>query len=224
MALTGGATQKQWLRSNFRLTIDGLDCTRVNLIESLVVRQAVVESPVGELRDYEKEPSAVDVGDFVLTLAESHSQDWYAWHHDFVVRGYSGAQFEKAGKLQFIAPNLRDVLFELSFKGLGIHRLAAEPHQAAAEGIRRVRASMYCEELTFAIPAGATSAPATATSPNGSAPSPNGGTPAAAPPPSRVEAVPTIAPLRPESLLPAREGAPPASVRSSVRHGPTVGS
>jgi T4-like virus tail tube protein gp19 len=208
VSMAKGDRPKQWLRSNFRLTIDGLDCTRVNRIESLVVRQAVMESAVGELRDYEKQPSAVDVGDLVLTLAESHAQGWYAWHHDFVVRGDSGAQFEKAGKLQFLAPNLQDVLFELSFRGLGIHRLSREPQQeGAAEGIRRAKASMYCEELTLAIPAGATSATATATGANGSAPSPNGGAPTAGPPPSRAEAIPTLAPSRPESLLPARVGA-----------------
>jgi len=202
----GGGKPKQWLRSNFQLTIDGLDCKMVNRIESLVVRQAVVEGAVGEQRDYLKQPYAIDVGDLVLTLAESHAQDWYAWHHDFVVRGNNGAPFEKTGKLQLLAPSTREVLFELTFKGLGIHRLAGERQsEAGAEGISRVRASMYCEEVTFAVPS--VMATASATSGNGSAPPPNGGEPAAPPPPSRVEAVAALARLEPERLLPAREGA-----------------
>jgi hypothetical protein len=199
--------QKQWLRSNFRLTIDGLDCTRVNRVEPVIVRQAVAEDQVGELRDYERQPSALDVGDLVVTLPESDAQNWYAWHHDFVIQGYAGSQFEKTGKLELLASNLKDVVFELAFKGLGIHRLAAErPQEATAQGISRVRASMYCEELTFAIPT-AWLATATPTSGNGSAPPPGGGEPAALPPPSRIEAVAALARLEPEALLPARVGA-----------------
>jgi tail tube protein gp19 len=206
VSLVRGTQKKQWLRSNFRLTIDGLDCTRVNRIESLVVRQAVEESPVGEQRISTQQPSAIDIGDLVLTLPESHAQDWYAWHHDFVVQGNVGALFERTGKLQFLAPNLQDVVFELAFKGLGIHRLAAERQQeATVQEISRVRASMYCEELTFAI--GSTSPTSTATSGNGSAPPPSGGESAAPAPPSRVEAVVALAQLEPERLLPAREGA-----------------
>jgi hypothetical protein len=201
-------TQKQWRQSNFRLTIDGLDCTRVSRIESLAVRQAVVEDAVGELRDYLKQPYAVDVGDLVVTLPESHAQDWYAWHHDFVVQGNSSPPFEKTGKLQFLAANLKDVLIELTFKGLGIHRLAAErPEGAMATGISRVRASMYCEELTLTVPAWSTSATATAISGNGTAPAPGGGESAAPAPPSRVEAVAALPQLEPEILLPARVGA-----------------
>ena len=114
----------------------------MNRIESLVVRQAVAESPVGEERTYAQETSAVDVGDLVLTLAESHPQDWYAWHHDFVVKGNNGPPFEKSGKLEYLAPNQKDVVVELGFNGLGIHRLASEPQ--GGEGVSRVRASMYC--------------------------------------------------------------------------------
>src|SRR4051812_48730780 len=45
------AVQKKWLPSNFRLKIDGLDCTRVNKIEAITVKQKVIEHQVGELRD-----------------------------------------------------------------------------------------------------------------------------------------------------------------------------
>ena len=103
----GKGTQKQWRRSNFRLTIDGLDCTRVSRIESLLVRQPVVQGALGEARIYEAEPSALDIDDLIVTLSESHAQDWYAWHHDFVVQGNNSALSEKTGKLQFLAPNMK---------------------------------------------------------------------------------------------------------------------
>mgnify|MGYP003694607843 CR=1 FL=1 len=42
----GSEGQKKWLSSNFRLTIDGLDCTKVNKVEALTIKQKVVENPV----------------------------------------------------------------------------------------------------------------------------------------------------------------------------------
>jgi hypothetical protein len=209
---------KQWFRSQFRLTIDGLDCSGVSRIEPLVARQALVESPAGAgaLRDYIQEPSALDVGDLVVTLRESQAQDWYAWQDELVPaqrqlgrvldrdrpllatdvgrRGNLGPAFERTGKLQFLAPNARDAIFELGFKGLGIYRLAAE-QEAATQGISVVRASMYCEELTFAVPAPSTSATGATAA--------NGGNGAA----SRAETVAGLTRSPPETLLPAREGA-----------------
>src|SRR5262245_60977169 len=53
-----GVTSKQkvWLPSNFKVTIDGLDCTRVRSVESFTVKQSVVTDDIGDARDYEKEP------------------------------------------------------------------------------------------------------------------------------------------------------------------------
>jgi hypothetical protein len=205
----------QWFRSHFRLTIDGLDCSGVSRIEPLVARQALVESPAA-MRDYIQEPSALDVGDLVLTLRESQAKDWYAWQDELLPaqrqlgrvlegdrpflatdvgrRGNLGPAFERTGKLEFLAPNARDAIFELGFKGLGIYRLAAE-QEAATQGISLVRASMYCEELTFAVPAPSTSATGATVA--------NGGNGAA----SRVDTVVGLTRLAPETLLPAREGA-----------------
>jgi hypothetical protein len=209
--LGGSLTKdKHWRGSNFQLAIDGLDCKRVSRIESIVVRQPLMESPVGEARAYGAEPSALDIGDLVVTLAESHAQDWFAWHDDFVVKGKNSPPSEKTGKLQFLAPNLKDVIVELDFKRLGIHRLATERQQQQADGVSRVRASMYCEEVTFAVPTGWNSGgtvPATAKGGNGSTPPPSGGAAAAATPPSRVEAIAALERFEPETLLPAREGA-----------------
>jgi len=52
---------KQWLPSNFKLRIDGLDkgCMKVNKIEALTVKQKVTENAIGEQRDYQKEAVAV---------------------------------------------------------------------------------------------------------------------------------------------------------------------
>lgn len=139
--------QKKWLPSNFKLTIDGLDCTRVNKIEALTVKQKVVENPVGELRDYEKEPSHLEFSDLVVTLSESHAADWYKWHEEFVIKGNNGPEMTKTAKLIYLTPNLQDHLFTVTCHHIGIFKLQPEKVEAGSENIRRVRAEMYVESM-----------------------------------------------------------------------------
>ncbi len=153
------AIQKKWLPSNFRLKIDGLDCTRVNKIEAITVKQKVVENAVGELRENEKEPAYLEIPNLVVTLAESHSKEFYDWHENFVIKGNNSQDQEKNGTLEFLTPNLQEVLFTLDFRRLGIFKLAPEKVEAGNENIRRIKAEMYCEDMGFSYgpsPAGVT--------------------------------------------------------------------
>jgi T4-like virus tail tube protein gp19 len=148
----GAVVQTKWLPSNFRLKIDGLDCTRVNKIEAFVIKQAIVENAVGEFRDYEKEPAHLEIPDLVITIAENNADDFISWHEDFVIKGNNGDDREKNGTLEFLTPNLQEVLFTIGFQHLGIYKLAPVEVQAGAENIRRLQAWMYCEQMTFAAP------------------------------------------------------------------------
>ena len=139
--------QKKWLPSNFKLDIPGLDCTRVNKIGELVVKQKVVENPVGELRDYEKEPAHAEFGNVVVTMAESYADTWYKWFEEFVVKGNCGQDQEKNGSLTYLTPDLKTELFRVTFSNLGIFKLNEEHAEAGSEGIRRVKAELYVEKM-----------------------------------------------------------------------------
>jgi hypothetical protein len=143
--------QKQWLPSNFRLRVDGLDvpCARINKIEALTVKQKNTDNAVGEMRDYEKEPAYLEIPNVVITTAESHSDDLYKWHENFVIKGMNGDDMEKSGSLDYLSPDLNQVLFTVTLKHLGIFKLTADKVESGAEGIRRVKAEMYCEEMSF---------------------------------------------------------------------------
>jgi len=152
----GGGTidakkQKQWLPSNFRLKIDGLEepCSKVNKIEALTIKQKVTENAVGEMRDYEQEATSVEIPHLVITLAESHSKPLYDWHQDFVINGNCTEDKEKGGSLEYLANDLKTVLFTLTFSHLGIFKVSPDKMEAGAEGIRRVKAEMYCEDIRF---------------------------------------------------------------------------
>jgi len=148
-APSAGKRQKTWLPSNFRLKIDSVDCKNVSKIQAITVEQKAEQSQVGEMRDAEKDPAHAEIGDLVVTVAESHSADFVGWHDDFVIKGNNGAGAEKTGTLEFLAPDLKEVLFTLEFKGLGIFKLEREAPAGTGETIRMLRASIYCEELVF---------------------------------------------------------------------------
>ena len=151
-----------WAVSNFRIKIDGLDCTHVSKVDPIAATAITVASPVGQFRDYSLQPTHLECSDLVLTLADSAAQSFYDWHNDFVVNGNNGADKEKAGTIEILDRTLKTTLFTLSFSGLGIFELAPSEGDGNSPEIRRVVASLYCETITFAL-----GAPATPVAPDG---------------------------------------------------------
>jgi len=153
----GKGEQKKWLPSNFRLRIDGLEaaCKAVNKIEALTIKQKVVEDPIGEHRDYQKLPASIEYPNLVITCSEAQADDLYKWHEDFVIGGNNGQDKEKGGTLEYLSANTKDTLFTLTFSGLGIFKLTPEKVEAGSENVRRVKAEMYCEQITFKEGSGA---------------------------------------------------------------------
>lgn len=143
------AVQKQWKNNTFRLVIDGFDCTRVNKIEALTVKQKVIEQAVGEMRDYEKEPGHVEIPNLVFTLPESHAEEVFKYHEDFVIKGNCSQDKEKGGTLTYLAQDLKTELFSLTFVQLGIFKCTPDKTDAGSEQVRRVKVEMYCEDIQF---------------------------------------------------------------------------
>jgi phage tail-like protein len=147
--------QKKWLPSNFRLQIANLDCTRVNKIEAITVKQKVVENPVGEMRAYQKEPASVEAPNLVITLAEASAMGFSNWQKESVMSGKNSKANAKTGQLDYLTEDLREPLFTLHFQNLGIFKLTPEKVEAGSENIRRVKAEMYCESIQFVYSASA---------------------------------------------------------------------
>ena len=143
------AKQKQWLTSNFRLRIDGTDCTRVNKIEALTVKQKNVANPVGEMRDYEQEPANLEIPNLVVTMPESHSKEFFDWHTRFVINGENGDSMEKGGTLEYLSSDLKTTLFTINFEHLGIFKISPDSVESGSDNIRRVKVEMYCENMSF---------------------------------------------------------------------------
>lgn len=160
-AAIGKNEQKLFLPSNFRLTIDGLDCTKVAKIDSLTVKQSAVTDDIGDARDYEKEPGKIEFPNLKISLAAASAGTWRTWFADFVIAGNNGEDREKHGKIELLAPNRQTVLATITLLGLGIYRLDDDWTAAeTSDKVRRIEAELYCEQMKLAVGAAAAPAPA----------------------------------------------------------------
>ena len=143
--------KKLWLPANFRLEIEGLECRKASKVDALTVRQAIASDEVGDTRDYQREPTAIEFPNLRITLAESDAQSWVDWHEDFVVKGNNDESREKNGALVFLSPDLKTELIRISFANLGIFRLAPAMSAGEADAIQRFTAELYCERMEFLV-------------------------------------------------------------------------
>jgi hypothetical protein len=141
--------QQKWLVNNFKLSIDGVNTAYVNKIDAIVIKSNFSDFVSGDSRETQKVLSSLEIPNVKLSVAESHADDFFKWHEDFVIKGNNGASQEKKGSLSFLSPDLKTELFRLDFFGLGIFALDPDPLQMNTESIRRVTAQLYCESMSF---------------------------------------------------------------------------
>jgi phage tail-like protein len=153
---------RAWRPANFRLLIDGLDTSRVNKIDSFTVKQQIIENPVGQERDFGKEPGKLEFPNLTITFAESSAQSWLDWLDDFVVKGNSGDDKERSGTLEFLSPNQGTVLARIRFFNMGIVSVGpakavpnpcnngcpADPDDVR-DAIGKMQAVLYVERMEF---------------------------------------------------------------------------
>jgi len=145
------AAQEMWLAANFRLEIDGLDCTKVTAVDSFTVRQTANTDNIGDARDAARVPGRLQFPNVTITLAEVSAPTWHAWFEDFVINGLNDDTHEKNGALIFLSPNRQTELGRVTFFNLGIFKLAPAKAEAGADQIQRVTASLYCERMELQV-------------------------------------------------------------------------
>jgi hypothetical protein len=150
--------ESNWLPSNFRLSISGLDCSRVNKIEAITAATSVKQAPDSGMRQSLGAASSMQMSSLAVTLAETDAGGFFRWMQDSMAGRQTSSGPGNAGKsgvLEFLDPSLRETLFSLSFFGLGINQLVPEALSAHSEQIRRVKAVMSYKDLRFAYGAAA---------------------------------------------------------------------
>jgi len=136
--------QKLWLASNFRLAIDGLDCTRVMRVDALTVKQTLVE--VGDVR-VGRQPGQLEFPNLKVALSQAGSETWFAWFDDFVLKGNNDVSKEKKGSIALLSPDLKDELLRIDLFNLGIFAIGPERTDVSSDKIAAVMAQLYCERM-----------------------------------------------------------------------------
>jgi phage tail-like protein len=162
----GKNEQKVWLPCNFKLEIEGIDCSKVNRIESFTVKQTLTTNTVGAARDSVKEPGKLEFPNLKITIAESAAQPFLDWHESFVIKGNNDEKAEKGGTLTFLAPNRPEPLAQIKFYNMGIIRVQAEKGEANADAIKRIQVELYVERMEF-VPGANVIASGVTETPNG---------------------------------------------------------
>ena len=149
----GKGQQTVWLPSNFRLEIDGLDCTRANKVESITIKQTLVTNDTGEERDHTREPGEVEFPNLKITISEVGSESWWDYFEDFVIGGNNAEANEKSGALVFLSPSLQEEILRIGFLNIGVFRMTPDKFVANEDKIRHLSFELYCERMEFIYPA-----------------------------------------------------------------------
>ena len=88
----------------------------------------------------------IDFPTVSFTLADAHADSVYQWLNDFVLNGNNDDSAERTGALNFVASG--SPRFTLNFSHLGIFEISSDT-DAAADAIKTVTVSMYCEQMSF---------------------------------------------------------------------------
>jgi len=128
-----GSNQSLWMSPYFELNMGTLDTSHVSLIDSFTVRL------VGS--------SWIAVDLLSLTFPEAFSSTWRSWFNTFVLRLFGRS--ERDGTLLIKDSSFTNVLATVTFGHMGIVSLDWVPD---AGGGRRVKAELYCEEISFSAP------------------------------------------------------------------------
>jgi hypothetical protein len=149
----GGAKQKAWQCSNFRLQIAGLEeaSTHVTKVDAFTVKQPIAADQIGIFREPTKSLTPLDVSDLVFYCPEEFAGPFRAWAYDALVNGHHLAADEKTGTLEFLAPDKKTVYFTLTFGGLGIYGCGLEGDDMKTPINRNVKVELYCETVSLTV-------------------------------------------------------------------------
>jgi len=150
--LPGAGRQKSWVTSNFRVTLPGLVCTRVNLVDAFTWRASVTKEVMDGRDAPVRRVSKVTVPDLTLTIS---SRDYDAWHtaaRSWFIDGKRGDAHEIDGSIELLSPDRRTTLATVGLKGVGFSRFERHKFEAHADTVAVFKVQLYVEQLTFDMP------------------------------------------------------------------------
>lgn len=139
---------KNWLTSNFKVSISGVDASRIRKIESFSIKQETVRhrAATGTERITRLVPGRMEIPNLVFYIPEANAQGFFDWHQDFVIRGNNGDAQEKNATIELLTAT-GEMLMQFSFGNVGIVSVSLAKAGAPVSGIRLVRVELYAERV-----------------------------------------------------------------------------
>jgi hypothetical protein len=136
-------------RGNWKLEIDGIDARRVSKIDAFTWKQSIELSQSGAGGGaFAFEPGKIDIPNLSVYMPPDAASPWVEWQDDFLINGNNGDDKERSGSLIFFN-DAGDELGRFTLSHLGLFKLTPEKVESGSEAIRRVKAEMYCEDMSF---------------------------------------------------------------------------
>jgi hypothetical protein len=148
-----GPKQKQWLPCNFRVTIGSLPCARVASVDSFTWKCSVAPDQVGIFREPTLHPAAVTVPDIKLAISYADHDAWAKAAKAWFIDGKHTEADEMSGSIEFLDPNMKDVLGEITLHNVGFKSFKDEDSEGGSDKIKRFNVELYVEKMEFKITA-----------------------------------------------------------------------
>jgi hypothetical protein len=153
LSVKGVSSQKRWLSSSFRLSIEGIDTKKVTKIDALTIklpRASAGDDTQACLHcDLPPDLTRIDFPHLVVTSGEP-AESLYDWFDKFVIEGNNSDSQEKGGTLEYLGTDLKTVLFTVKLRNLGIFELMPVVNEGSS--LPRLLAAMYCESMELMLP------------------------------------------------------------------------
>ena len=118
-------------------------------VDSFTWKQGIIKDEVGLFCEPTKYPAKVEVPNLKLTISMVDVKRWQNWHRTFVIEGQNREEDEFNGRLEFLAPDLEEVLGSVDLLGVGILSLEDFGQAANKEDAGHFTVELYCEQMKF---------------------------------------------------------------------------
>jgi hypothetical protein len=143
--------QKQWLASNFRVTIGDLPCGRVSKIDSITIKQGSIEESPGRPGSPRVVSAPWEVSNVKATFSAVDAAPWEEWFRSFVIEGKNSDADELGGAIEFLSPNRSEVLGAVELAHVGIVSFQEEKSAGGNDKIARFSVELYVEEMKLKL-------------------------------------------------------------------------
>lgn len=146
------AAQKSWAPNQFRFTLDGVrNIEETVRIEAFTIKQNFKLFHTGEPPRLPRlVPTNVVIPNLVCSISMAFADGVQEWYERYVRKGQNDRRAQRHGSIEFLGPNKKEVLFELSLDQVGLAKSPVVESSGNQHGIKMVKFELFCGSMKVA--------------------------------------------------------------------------